>query len=425
MKVRSIVASIFLFVLMCAAVGFAFTPMDIKALHKQAWQKVVEMAVADRWQAKMALYASRTLMVKHPELYLLNDRMYIHIFRKARGIIKFKEISAEDPLFFSHRREERVLWMSIIRSLRGSSRGVLSGAKTFSWGYVKNFSVYNPAPLRAFYPGESCWFNVLDLRLPFFWNTLWNYDKKIPIISLGEGRFLKALDEGHKDAYLLVTDKGYAYPYYAGSLHDWRTGGKISAIPSDGGKVMLVMNTRYVWYPLFGRDDRDKDEVLKKVVRDYCRKGYIPELTTFERTIVSKLRKVTEALGIKGKEWIRVAAGHIFGQRVLCSSPETYDIYSHFLPADLWWSRRPVHTSSESVLYIVSMESYILSNALSPAGAVLAAVLKENISNPAGALSSLSKRYLSWFRLTRGFPGRRWFDNWEPTMDDKMQDRSG
>ncbi len=141
MKVRGVVIVVFLFVVVWCSVGFFFPPVDVKILPKQAWERVVYMAVSDRWQAKMALYASRMLMVKHPELYLLNDRMYIHIFRKAKGIIRFKEISAKDPLFFSHRREKRVLWMSIIRSLRGSSRGVLSDAKTFSWGYVKNFSV--------------------------------------------------------------------------------------------------------------------------------------------------------------------------------------------------------------------------------------------------------------------------------------------
>ena len=52
---------------------------NAKAIHEETWQKVVNEAKVDKY-LKYGIYCSRSLAVKHPEIYLQADlRFFEHI----------------------------------------------------------------------------------------------------------------------------------------------------------------------------------------------------------------------------------------------------------------------------------------------------------------------------------------------------------
>ncbi len=405
--------------------AFAFTSEDVKRWHETAWERVADMCLEGRYEAKMGIYSARSLMVKHPEYYLQMDRLYIKLFERAKGIINLKEMLREDP-FASYHDPERfyTYWNATCQSLMKEEEDIPQDAREFSWDYYDEIS-FTPVSLNDFYDSSAYIFPILDLRLPFFWNTLWNREepRKIPRVSMAEALYLRALDEGYSDAYLLITDKGYAYPYYGGALHDYETSEVIEGIPPEAGKVFLVMNEENVWYPLFGRDDRDKDSVLSGIVSAYCEENYVPELSEFESEVIEKLKYGTDNANETEEGWLKAAAGHAYGPR-LFSAQELLDFYNPFVP-EYFWTYGPSLGNPPDTFYMVYVTTFIVCNSLSPNASVLAAILEENEDDPAKALRALSERYLSWFELTDGRPGCDYFDNWEPNLDDKLISQAG
>jgi beta-lactam-binding protein with PASTA domain len=391
-------------------------------LHTEAWRDVVAAAAADK-QSKYGIYASRSLMVANPEVYLAADAVWMEQLVTVYGGWQ-AEYEHRDRL------NDGDYWYTI----GGPIQQILHDDTTFdgsefAWdSFQWENHRANAAALHEMYDEKAPFRNWLDMRLPMMWNALKGTGWRTPMLSLGEALYFQ-MRQDNEGVYLLVTDAERAYvavtAEVGATLYDPLTG-EASTADAIEGEVVLAMNDQYAWYPLMGRDDTGSDENLGKAVEAFCTPGSIPALTRAEEDVLAAIASATGLTSDMDRAWATLFA-------------------TRFGDVDAWVSR-VVRELCREIFYVqydeltqlgnvpdspyehvaLNMVVTEIANRLSPAAAVLAMQAIENDESVDDSLSAFNQQYSAWFERTdtAGVFGA-YSEIWVPSLDDKVISKVG
>jgi hypothetical protein len=235
-------------------------------IHSDAWRSVAERAEVNPYY-KYGIYVSRIMAVKHPEVYLQADRVFLE---SIDGITLDQRVPAKDSLSFG-----------------------------FLYFTTFNFKVIDPSryeivSCREIYRGMP-YLPTLDQRAFSLSSMLKRFDNvRGSVASQNRATQLNAAilrylrSSPGRDPYIILTDSDTAYVADEVTLSVQGTVGE----PLDGSPI-LVFNEGSVWYPLMGRDDTAKDPSLRAIVDRYSRGQNTSVLTEFEVTLIRTLETAT------------------------------------------------------------------------------------------------------------------------------------
>jgi len=208
-------------------------------LHEKAWLDVATKAKDDP-AYKYALYQSRTLAVKHPELYLQADALFNQILLSQDNMDRY----------YSNRTQFGLQQESEYEAIHK-----MTGGK-FRWS---EFSIdnHNVVGYKDIYHTEA-FLPFVDIRLHLMAVALKGTDWQATPLSMAE--FLYFQHGAKRNSFLLVTEQGTAYVYIPARLGTRERLLKYSGEETKqiDEKVVLIFNQKHVWYPLMDRDDRSK-----------------------------------------------------------------------------------------------------------------------------------------------------------------------
>jgi len=239
---------------------------------------------------KYGIYAARILAVKHPEVYLKADDLFLETIQTNAGSKKAYEIDDVHSSYF-------VPWLSPEEERTGPP---------FSFDYV-DFTKYQIIKATELYPENYPVLPYLDRRLLSVTSTLKSVDHRLTQLEKVEQYYFALKEKGATpdQLYLVYCDNENAYLYDQGKLIGAKDLGKVDQIE---GNPILVFNEKCVWYPLMGRDDTPKDATLKQIVDKYATNVVIPKLSDFETQMVNRLVEATSVEGLQECVAIGVAA---------------------------------------------------------------------------------------------------------------------
>ena len=248
-------------------------------IHENAWKYVVKKAKTDNY-FKYGIYASRTLAVRHPEIYLQADKLFIKKITTNKGFKKSYEIKDVHSKYLFG-REKMV-------------------GEPFSFDLV-DFSKYRIISSKDIYPTEYPVFDYIDRRLSPVSVTLKTYNDEITELEKIVQLYLK---DNSLDKYIINCDNDKAYLWKDGKLID----ANLKVVEKLEGNPILIFNEKYVWYPLMERNDSSKDYTLKMLVEKYSTDVKMPKLSDFEAEIVKELKIVTELKDDKQKKLAKLSS---------------------------------------------------------------------------------------------------------------------
>ncbi|HDN58527.1 MAG TPA: hypothetical protein ENF20_01045 [Candidatus Marinimicrobia bacterium] len=324
---------------------------NVYELHKKAWFRIASNA-SKKPEFKYAIYQSRSLAVKHPEVYLKADAL-------------FNELLTSQPNMWDYYMDRT---QDLLKQKEEYKKIESSNGENFSWS---KFDITRHKPLGyedlydtvAFLP-------FVDIRLHFMGSSLKGSNWQATPLSMAEFLYFKLKSE-NKEPYLVVTSNGTAFVAYKVGA-DYRLidfmGNSINVPPSN---VILVFNENYVWYPLMGRDDTSKDTNLRAIVGKYTTPNNLPNLTSDEKELVNILKESTELYTEQDYYWAVYFAGKLH-----IRSWEYYPkVFKVLYPEDA--ERGGFHVS-HGPSTITARNAYIarISGQLSPSTAMLASLAR-------------------------------------------------
>lgn len=344
----------------------------VKSLHKKAWLQIASYA-ATRPEYRYAIYESRTIAVKHPEVYLKADALFNKLLLSASGMWNYYMVRTDNLM------EQKRLYNEIL----------MKGGEKFTWSKF-NISMHKPIWYHDLYNGTLAYYPFIDIRLLFMGAALKGIDWKAPPLSMAEFLYFKYKDKGYHP-YLLMSSNGTGFVAFKGGntyrLIDYK-GREVSSPPSD---IILIFNEDHVWYPLMGRDDRSLDPVLSELVAKYGSTHPYPSLTKDEQMIIKVLRNSTELHNKTELLWAIYFAGKLH-----ISSWKFYsEIFSVLYRED---ASRGGFYSMHGPNIIIARNIYVarISNMLSPETAVMAAMARY-IWSKGGLLDTIMNTWLGYF----------------------------
>jgi hypothetical protein len=304
--------------------------------HEYLWETVLEGAETDKYD-KYAIYASRILAVKHPEIYLQGDNIFLEQIMTSNGYQRVYSIDNIHDESFMH---------------------TSFGGPPFSFEDVE-FEGYEVISTAQLYPENYPLFAYLDRRLFPVSTTLKTWENEITQLELGE-QFYFSLKENRGSAgalYIIYCDNEETYLYDNGELTQIKNLTKTEVIK---GNPVLILNEENVWYPLMGRDDTTGDPVLNHIVEEYSTDSQTPQLTEFEENAIEILKQITELEDENQILMSELVAAHT--EMTLRRSIENYNVLGAA------WSELDISPYA----YGIFREIYKRANYLSPITAHLA-----------------------------------------------------
>ncbi|MDD4985305.1 MAG: hypothetical protein PHQ43_05875 [Dehalococcoidales bacterium] len=228
---------------------------------------VLDKAEHDNYY-KYAIYTSRSLMVKHPEIYLQADGLFLQTIQANNG---FKQTYETNDVH---------------------SEGVRNGmdGPPFSFDQV-DFSKYKIIRPVEIYPEGYPVLSYTDRRLLSAASTLKPVDERVTQLAKAVQYYFVLKEQAPSDQiYLIYCDNENTYLYHQGDLIFATDLQKAEQIE---GNPILIFNEERVWYPLMDRNDASKDATLERIVAEYTTDIITPELSDFEAGLVSHFAKVT------------------------------------------------------------------------------------------------------------------------------------
>lgn len=340
-------------------------------IHKKVWKKLVTNNSSDKF-LKYSIYASRILCVKHPEMYLKSDEIFLR--------------AIQNQTLFSKKKD-----------------GTLYPV-TFSLNDI-NLKDYHIISFRQTYPSNCHLFDFLDRRIYPLPVTLrqsvregFMVPKKIKQIELGVLYYLKRKQFEKDNIYIIYCSNENTYVYQKNNLFSMKTLNMTSQIEGD---PILIFNEFNVWYPLMNRDDTSKDKTLKEIVDKYKTKTSYPRLSKFELEVIRKLEKITELENDKQEKLAVLSSGRLssyYGFR--------HNIRLNKEILDLWVYLFP-NIEKERIQYLflshpVGMDDVILqlivkkSNSLSPLTSYIMSKIKDKKNQFEKLVNILNKLGFDW-----------------------------
>ncbi len=383
-------------------------------MHQAAWARLAEAAESDP-QARYGLYASRTLAVRHPEIYLWGDAWFADGARTIRG---FRE-SFDDPtaLGWPHMEYGGLFFRQSAEYTGVEDGHVLRLADV-------NLDEYRPTSMDRIYPAPLL--PYVDRRLAPLAVSLKTEGKVVTPLELAVIAYFQLREEGTdpRTMFLAACEGDSAYLVCGNMIWDARRGAVVQSVPRSAS---LVWNEHSVWHPMMGRDDRPSDGLLARAVEsvgipaaDLCDAGW-------ETPLVVRLRQSSDLAGDPERRLAALASVRACGWRF-----HPYGrVWQEFVPAsdlDIDISRR---------LGMVRQFD-LWANRVSPATAHLFGV---HWGNPelVARLRALSREHLVRTGVVRDAPARGWKPAWrleswghlwpcglmEHTIDDAFRSRTG
>jgi hypothetical protein len=384
--------------------------------HKKAWKNAAEKSITDN-HYKYSIYSSRSLMVKHPEIYLQADALWMEeIISVYSGWQNNYE--ARDRLLTTSEWRAGI-GIQIYNGFRDETKydGTQFQWARFQWENHRS----NVIDHQDIYDTECPYQSWLDLRLPFIWSAMKGTGWKMTYLSLAEAFYFEMRSLG-SSPYLLISSKGKGYVATSSTLYDPLTGLEINGSQIDG-TIVLVMDQDSVWYPLMNRDDTSSDSGLNTVVSQYCINGSKPTLSYFEQSTLPNFQSGTN-LTTKQEDWATMFAAKALNQqswhpkplRNLLGGlfPERFKEFSGF--TDIPWE-----------ISALGMMITEMGNRLSPAAALLASLAKGKSNNLEDAVSAIGDKYLEWFKKDNSsytyYGG--YYRAWLPNLESKLISKIG
>jgi hypothetical protein len=381
--------------------------------HRLAWEHLVQAAKTDSI-ARYGIYASRTLAVRHPEVYLKGDTWF---YESASSIKGFHE-SFRDPTALG--------WCHMDYGFRFFDDDVsVTGIPD---GRPMDFSQLNLRDYRVtdswrIYP--EFYIQPLDWRMGPLAVALKTEGKVVSPIELALIAYYRVCEAGKApgDRFLVLCAEEDAYLLEGDELYCARSD---SVVPQPRSAPVLIFNEEAVWYPWMNRDDSEASPELRRAVRRLSRKTSPTPLDTWQEKMFRELaavssldneeQKTVAALAsVRGKGW----PGHPY-----------YMAWQSVLPDD-------------SVLYTISRHMCLIreflrhANLVSPVTAALSGHAMGTGTLEA-RLRRLSQEYLSRAGVVREAEARGWKSAWrleawghlwpcpvmEHTIDDAFRSRT-
>lgn len=351
-------------------------------LHDNAWEMVLDKAKEDQYYT-YSIYATRTLAVKHPELYLKADGLFAEIITTNTGFKKAYTIKdVHDIYFYGHQKE----------------------GPAFSFDDI-NFQRYTTIKSHLYYPEGYPVFPFLDRRVLPLASTLKSAHNQLTQLEKGVQYYCaQKTDENEKRMYLIYCENENTY------LFDGSTFLYIDTLEETqkiDGNPILIFNEYYVWYPLMGRDDSSMSLTLKELVEPYS--TTLPSLTDFEAAVVEELKAVTELTSHLQEDMAVMAAFRPY-----------YNLHHYIFSAsyaNVW----------DSGINLIAERRFIYkrANYLSPITAYLAATAGEHLEEE--KIRQLTNEYLKNTRIIRNYAhGHTWFcELVEQTIEESYTTKAG
>ncbi len=264
----------------------------ISAVHREAWESLVRSAAKTAY-AKYGIYASRSLAVRHPEVYLIGDNAF---YEGARSINGFKE-SYDEPtaLGWRHMKYGREFFD------KDEDYTGISGGHPLLFRNLR-LDKYRLTEARRIYPEP--YLPLIDQRLGPLPVTLKTEGKTVTSLELAEMFYFKAKETGENpdSLFLIHCDNEEAYLAKDNVVISIHTGLPVHSL---SGSPILIFNEKAVWYPLMGRDDSKKSLPLQNVVNRLAAVTTSSLGDEWERTLVGELEA---ASALDGDEQLRMAA---------------------------------------------------------------------------------------------------------------------
>ena len=385
-----------------------------RRMHQEAWGRLAEAASSDV-QAKYGLYASRTLAVRHPEVYLWGDGWFAEGARAIRG---FKE-SFDEPtaLGWSHMEYGG----SYFR--QGAAYTGVEGGHTLHLEDVA-LDAYRPIDTCHIYPQPLLAY--VDRRLAPLAVSLKTEGRVVTPLELAVIAYFRRKEAGAdpRAMFLAACADESAYLVCGDSIWDARTGTTTSSTQRD---AVLIWNERSVWYPMMGRDDCASDPQLARVVETFGTPAGSLSLDMWESRLIARLRESSNLADESQQRLAGLASTRACGWRF-----HPYGrIWQEFVPLadfDIDISRR-----------LGCVRQFDLwANRVSPATAHLFAQQSGETSLES-RMRALSREYLTRTGVVRDTPARGWKPAWrleswghlwpcglmEHTIDDAFRSRTG
>ncbi|MFO8059471.1 MAG: hypothetical protein R6U70_02270 [Bacillota bacterium] len=320
---------------------FRTEPVSPMSVHLKAWSSAVKSAADDPFD-KYALYTSRSLFVKHPEIYLRADRRFYHHVSTVPGYKNaFLEDDRESMEFLPHAQYYRSAPFSL---------------DLFPWDETTTVTA-----CRSLYPDRYPFLPYADRRMLPIASTLKTSARKITELEMASIRFQRLADEaGSTDGvFVLYSEEEMAWVSSGDRIFCAATGEEVTELP---GRVILVMNDRVAWYPLMDRDDRDRSPHLRDLVARAASESATPELTGEEAELLETVRGSSSLEGEKQEAMATIAAVRSTGR---------YTWWFEF--HTLWDLAMPAEKERAWQYYGYLEQFMIRSNKLSPITAFMAA----------------------------------------------------
>lgn len=250
-------------------------------LHKEAWENAIREASTDRYY-KFALYSSRCLAVRHPEIYLKGDAQFLKHITTSSGFSK----AYQETNFQSQK---------LIEGYSGPP---------FNLSQVE-FSSYTLQAPQELYPEDAPYFDFLDLRVGPLASVLKVRNKEITQLEKAFLHYFVQKEKTFPHPFIIYCDNNNAYLASYNKLISAKTGEEVEGVE---GNPILVFNEHSVWYPLMDRDETESDDLLKRVVSRYANRKRSPDLNDFEAENVDKLKDVTALNTDTDRELAEIAA---------------------------------------------------------------------------------------------------------------------
>jgi hypothetical protein len=238
-------------------------------VHITSWNMVVTGATTNQYD-KYGIYVSRSMAVRHPEIYLQADRLFV---KAATTHIGFK----------------RAYYLKDVHNIyfNGPEKGgpPITGPP-FSFEDV-NFTEYRIIEFQAYYPEGYPVFPFLDRRVLPVASTLKPAENQLTQLELGVQYYFST---GRIGSYLIYCDNENTYLFSEGSLFWMKT---LEPVGTIQGNPILIFNEHHVWYPLMERDDTGADQTLKNLVQTFTTEITIPFLEEPEKNLLEGLKQVT------------------------------------------------------------------------------------------------------------------------------------
>lgn len=385
-------------------------------IHKEAWSDATKRAKLDN-NYKYSIYSTRSLAVKHPELYLQADSIWMEAITTVYGGWQL-EYGLRD-------RNDDNYWKDCGEKINNAFCSEIKYDGTqFQWSQMRwSDHRTNVVEAKNLYDTGAPYLEWFDLRLPLIWNGLKGEVWKTPNLTLAEALFFQERSQG-KNVYLLISDNGKGYVARiengVNTLYNPLTGLTISKSDIDR-TIVLIMNTQNVWYPLFGRDDSNKDLNLGSMIELYSSNNAKPLLSVFENSLLNDLLAGTAYTSELDKNWMIMIAAR-FGKQWSWRAEPIRILSRKILPFPY---EQPSRGDNSYELATINMVVTEMGNRLSPVAAQLAEVCYYNKDiSPKVALAQTGNLYYNIFKRKSGkntaYVYGEYFRIWLPNIEDKL-----